>query len=173
MIERVRSIYLPEHLPYLRKEDDKAVVAVLTAIAGNTVEDAEEILITVLDIVQRLATVRLPVEPESREEALTVLNNPDTRWPVVADNVNTDSSFALSGLHDKNGTPIPIDSIICGPDPEGRERHFFNFGYNSDGSELEMIACTYGYVHNVKQVDVDDFIYIGPLNLFTELLNCD
>lgn len=66
MIERVRSIYLPEHLPYLRKKDDEYVVAVLTAIAGNTVEDAEEILITALDIVQRLSTVRLPVEPESQ-----------------------------------------------------------------------------------------------------------
>ena len=81
-------------------------------------------------------------------------------------------------LTDKNGIEIPTGSVIYGPVPErlkpkSKEKHYFNFGYGPTGKEFEMIACTYGYVHNVQQTDVADFEYIGPLKENLHLLECD
>lgn len=79
----------------------------------------------------------------------------------------------LLNLRDKNGMEIPIDSVIYGTLPNQTEKHFFNFGYDSAGKEFEMIACTYGYVHNVQQKDVANFELIGPLKQNLHLLECD
>lgn len=79
----------------------------------------------------------------------------------------------LSGLYDENHTPIPLESIIAGPDPEKKGLHFFNFGKSTNGDHLDMVACTYGYVEHVTQDDLKGFLYVGPTEDFKDLLNCD
>lgn len=76
-------------------------------------------------------------------------------------------------LKDKNGKEIPVQSVICGQLKDQTEKHYFNFGLNSKGNEYEMMACTYGYVHNVTQADIADFEYIGSLKENLHLLACD
>lgn len=51
----------------------------------------------------------------------------------------------MTGLVDKNGFDIPFDSIIYGM--HKGKYHFFST-FERDGS-VHMIACTYGYVHNI------------------------
>jgi len=78
----------------------------------------------------------------------------------------------LLSLTDKNGIQIPVDSVIYGSLPNDTEKHYFNIGYGQDGS-IEMIACTYGYVHNVRQPQLKDFEYIGLVKDNLHLLECD
>lgn len=81
-------------------------------------------------------------------------------------------SIKLLALTDKNGTPLPVNSIIYGSLPNETEKHYFNIGYGADGS-IEMIACTYGYVHNVEQSHLAGFEYIGLTKDNLHLLECD
>ena len=76
----------------------------------------------------------------------------------------------MTGLVDKNLTLIPSKSIVYG-NYEGKY-HFFNIGLNAR-NEVHMIACTYGYVHNVTQSDIEDFLLIGSLEEHKHLLECD
>jgi hypothetical protein len=76
-------------------------------------------------------------------------------------------------LKDFRGFDIPIDSIIYGNLPNEKEKHFFNFGLCQKGTSFEMIACTYGYVHDVKQETLLNFQLIGSLEEHIDLLNCD
>ena len=71
-------------------------------------------------------------------------------------------------LSDKNGTPIPDDSIIFGKVPgEGDDEHYWN-----DGA-FDMIAWTWGYVHKVHAADLVDCVLIGSVDEFGHLLECD
>lgn len=76
----------------------------------------------------------------------------------------------IVGLVDKNLTLIPNNSIIYGKHKEAY--HFFNIGIN-DKNEVEMMACTYGYVHNVTQNDIKYFLLIGSVEEHKHLLECD
>lgn len=79
----------------------------------------------------------------------------------------------MTVLKDKNGKVLPVDCIIYGSLPGQTEKHYFNFGTNKDNAEYEMIACTYGYVHNVTQEQLAGFELIGLLNDNLHLLECD
>lgn len=77
-------------------------------------------------------------------------------------------------LKDKKGKTIPLESIIFGNLKGQKEKHIFNFGLDANtGTEFEMIACTYGYVHNVQQSDLENFLLIGSFEDFQDLLICD
>ena len=79
----------------------------------------------------------------------------------------------LEKLKDKNGFEIPLDSIIYGKLPNQQENHFWNYGLCHKGISLEIIACTYGYVHNVTQNEVKEMLLIGSLEEHNHLLECD
>ena len=77
-------------------------------------------------------------------------------------------------LSDKNGTPIPDDSIIFGKVPgEGDDEHYWNLGFSPNDGSFEMIACTWGYVHNVQPTHLVDCVLIGSVDEFGHLLECD
>lgn len=76
-------------------------------------------------------------------------------------------------LIDKNGNRLFNDCLIYGPVKNVRGIHYFNLGYNTNDNSLEMIACTYGYVHNVTQEDIQDCVLIGPAIDNLHLLDCD
>lgn len=76
----------------------------------------------------------------------------------------------MNGLKDRNGIDIPEESIVYGKHDGGY--HFFNIGINPFGV-VEMISCTYGYVHNIKQKDLEGFLLIGSLEEHKHLLECD
>lgn len=76
-------------------------------------------------------------------------------------------------LKDKNGINIPMESIIYGSLPNEKGNHYFNFGISPNDGSLEMVACTYGYVHNVTQNDVSNMEIIGLTKDNLHLLECD
>ncbi|GAQ50103.1 TPA: hypothetical protein ACT5CK_002297 [Flavobacterium psychrophilum] len=76
-------------------------------------------------------------------------------------------------LKDKNGVKLPIDCIIYGNLIGHSEKHYFNIGRCKDNLSNEMIACTYGYVHNVEQKDLVNFEFIGLVKDYSHLLECD
>jgi hypothetical protein len=76
-------------------------------------------------------------------------------------------------LKDKNGIQLPIDCIIYGSLIGETEKHYFNLGRCQDDLTNEMIACTYGYVHDVTQHDLVDFEFIGLVKDNLHLLQCD
>lgn len=82
------------------------------------------------------------------------------------------SNKSLS-LKDKNGVQLHEDCIIFGSLPGQSEKHFFNIGLSPNDGSNEMVSCTYGYVHNVKQSDLLDFIYIGSVEQYSYCLDCD
>lgn len=74
-------------------------------------------------------------------------------------------------LKDKNGHILPDNCIVYGCPPNESENHYFNLGINWKG-ELEMIASSYGYVHNVTQEIMDNFEYKGLVEDNLHLLSC-
>ena len=76
-------------------------------------------------------------------------------------------------LKDKNGVVIPMESIIYGSLPKEAENHYFNFGVSPNDGSIEMVACTYGYVHNVTQNDVSNMELVGSTKDNLHLLECD
>lgn len=76
-------------------------------------------------------------------------------------------------LVDKNGNKLFNDCLIYGGVKNVPGVHYFNLRYNANNKSLEMIACTYGYVHNVTQKDVQDCVLIGPAIDNLHLLDCD
>lgn len=77
------------------------------------------------------------------------------------------------GLSDKNGVELPNDCIIYGSLVGQTEKHYFNLGIRQSDGSIEMVASTYGYVHNVKQADLIDFELIGLTKDNLHLLECD
>ena len=82
-------------------------------------------------------------------------------------------SEKLLNLKDKNGVELPIDCVIYGSLVGQAEKHYFNLGRCQRNLSNEMIACTYGYVHNVEQKDLENFEYIGLVKDNLHLLECD
>ncbi|EKT4520450.1 hypothetical protein JE950_002100 [Flavobacterium psychrophilum] len=76
-------------------------------------------------------------------------------------------------LKDKNGTDLPNDCIIYGFLIGQTKKHYFNLGRCKNDLSNEMIACTYGYVHNVEQKDLVNFELIGLTKDNFHLLECD
>ena len=76
-------------------------------------------------------------------------------------------------LKDKKGVNIPMESIIYGSLPNDTENHYFNFGVSPNDGSIEMVACTYGYVHNVTQNDVSNMELVGSTKDNLHLLECD
>ena len=76
-------------------------------------------------------------------------------------------------LKDKKGVNIPMQSIIYGSLPNDTENHYFNFGVSPNDGSIEMVACTYGYVHNVTQNDVSNMELVGSTKDNLQLLECD
>ena len=68
-------------------------------------------------------------------------------------------------LKDKNGTQLYDGALIYGTMPSVPGRHHFSLTPGQDGISVDMFSCTYGYVHNVKQSDLVDYVHVG---LFTE-----
>lgn len=82
-------------------------------------------------------------------------------------------SNILLNLVDKNGVELHEKCIVFGT-PKGKsDKHFFNIGKSRKNGSVEMFSCTYGYVHNVKQSDLLDFIYIGSVEQYSYCLECD
>lgn len=106
---------------------------------------------------------------ESREAAEAAI---DQLISIHPDLFEKEVKCKLLALTDKNGTPLPVNSIIYGSLPNETEKHYFNIGYGSNGS-IEMIACTYGYVHSVEQSHLAGFEYIGLAKDNLHLLECD
>lgn len=94
-------------------------------------------------------------------------------WTLILSILTIKKTIMLEKLKDKNGFEIPLDSIIYGKLPNQQENHFWNYGLCHNGISLEMIACTYGYVHNVTQNEVKEMLLIGSLEEHTHLLQCD
>lgn len=84
-----------------------------------------------------------------------------------------ENTIALLPLIDCLGKSIPVKSIIYGNLPGDSEMHYFNIGISSSNGTIEMIACTYGYVHDVKQSDLLNFKLIGATEDNLHLLECD
>lgn len=82
-------------------------------------------------------------------------------------------SNILLGLTDKNGVELPIDCVIYGSLVGQEEKHYFNLGLRPNDGSIEMIACTHGYVHNVKQEDLVNFEFVGLTKNNLHLLECD
>jgi hypothetical protein len=76
-------------------------------------------------------------------------------------------------LTDKNAVQLHENCIIFGSLVGQTEKHFFNIGLSPNDGSNEMFSCTYGYVHNVKQSDLLDFIYIGSVEQYSCCLECD
>lgn len=76
-------------------------------------------------------------------------------------------------LKDKNGIDLPIDCIIHGSLVGETKKHYFNLGLSPNDGSKEMYACTYGYIHNVKQADLINFEFIGLVKDNLHLLECD
>jgi hypothetical protein len=84
----------------------------------------------------------------------------------------------LLPLKDKNGKELPDDCIIHGSLKGEEEKHYFRIGFNeekyiSERGLVEMIASTYGYIHNVQQEDIANFELIGLAKDNLHLLECD
>ena len=71
----------------------------------------------------------------------------------------------LLDLKDKNGVQLHVDALIYGTMAGVPGKHHYSLFIAQDGVSIDMYACTYGYVHNIKQADLGDFEYIG---LFTD-----
>lgn len=73
-------------------------------------------------------------------------------------------------LTDKNGIEIFEDDILF----DGTDYHRI---YTSESrptlGEIEMICCTLGYTHNIKQSDLISFERIGSFDENKHLLECD
>lgn len=65
-------------------------------------------------------------------------------------------------LVDKNRNIIPLGSIVFGSLPTETENHYWNFGIGVDGN-FELLACTYGYVHNITQKEMSNMEYMGEI----------
>ena len=76
-------------------------------------------------------------------------------------------------LKDKNGIQLPNDCVIYGSLIGQTKKHYFNLGRCKKNLSDEMIACTYGYVHNVNQNDLANFEFIGLVKDNLHLLICD
>ena len=77
-------------------------------------------------------------------------------------------------LSDKNGTPIPDNSIIFGRVKEADEdEHYWNIGFSPMDGSFHMIACTYGYVENLQPNQLKECLLIGSVEEFGHLLECD
>lgn len=74
-------------------------------------------------------------------------------------------------LQDKNGIELHDDCIVYGCPPNESEKHYFNLGVNWKG-EIEMIASSYGYLHNVTQEIMNNFEYKGTVEDNLHLLSC-
>jgi len=71
-----------------------------------------------------------------------------------------------------NGKPLKDDDVIYGIPPGHDKPHYFRIYLNSK-YEFEMIACTYGYVHNIQPKDLRDFKLIGTYKDNEHLFVCD
>jgi hypothetical protein len=72
---------------------------------------------------------------------------------------------------DNNKCFIQDGSILQGSTRGIAGEHYWNF-YETEGS-YEMIACTYGYVHNLIQDDFSNLKLVGSFDKFHHLLECD
>ena len=82
-------------------------------------------------------------------------------------------SKKLLGLKDKNGVELPNDCVIYGSLVGQSEKHYFNLGLSQKDGSIEMVACTYGYVHNIAQSDLVNFEFVGLVKDNLHLLECD
>ena len=77
------------------------------------------------------------------------------------------------GLKDKNGIELPNECVIHGSLAGQTDKHYFNLFLNEEEGSVEMIACTYGYVHNVTLEDLINFEFVGLTKDNLHLLECD
>lgn len=78
----------------------------------------------------------------------------------------------MTGYIDKNGKEIPLNSIVYGHLYGESEMHYFGVTKTTAGT-IQLLACTYGYVHNVQQGHMDNMELIGPKEENLHLLECD
>jgi len=76
-------------------------------------------------------------------------------------------------LIDKDGVQLYDDCIIYGHLENDAEMHYFRLGKSPNDGSNEMIASTYGYVHNVTQDLLTHFELIGLALDNLHLLKCD
>ena len=69
-------------------------------------------------------------------------------------------------LTDKNGVALNHDDVMF------NGVHYFRL-FDRENGEVEAIACTYGYMHDIKQEDLTDFERIGPYIGNEKLFECD
>lgn len=74
------------------------------------------------------------------------------------------------GLADKNGLELNQDDILF----NGNDyyRIYISKSIPSLG-QVEMISCTKGYLHDIKQDDLKEFEYVGNIETHKHLLECD
>lgn len=78
----------------------------------------------------------------------------------------------LLGLFDNAGDEFFDHCIIHGKVSGVEGTHYWNV-YKHPNESIEMIACTYGYVHNVVQEHLIDVVLIGSTEENKRLLECD
>jgi hypothetical protein len=72
----------------------------------------------------------------------------------------------MQDLHDKNGIKIQEDDVIY----NGLDYYRI---YTTDLNETEMLSCTNGYLHDIKQEYLKDFERIGTYLGNESLFECD
>lgn len=80
----------------------------------------------------------------------------------------------ILALKDKNGVVLYDDCVIFGSVPgETENEYYWNLGFSPNDGSFEMIACEYGYVHNVQPTHLVNCIYVGPVSENLHVFNCD
>lgn len=69
-------------------------------------------------------------------------------------------------LFDKNGVALHHDDVMF----DGV--HYFRV-YEKEDGEVEAIACTYGYLHDIKQENLAEFERVGTYAGNEKLFECD
>lgn len=78
----------------------------------------------------------------------------------------------LLGLFDNTGNELFDHCIIYGQISGVEGAHYWNV-YVHPNRSIEMIACTYGYVHDVGQAHLIGAVLIGSTKENKHLLKCD
>ena len=86
---------------------------------------------------------------------------------------NNDKPHLSLGLTDMKGEPLNQDDVIFNGVDYYRIYIKKEPKSPADKPEIEAISCTNGYLHNIDQNVLGNFVRIGPFEKHRDLFECD